>query len=103
MTEGRPRVHIHSESELRTPKKLVFVHPWFCDVRDPLGEFVFDGDREVEPDDNDDELGDGGDDSDDSVPATLSIPCRASSSDRSLSTGIATDGPTRASVPCTLA
>ena len=64
---------------------------------------MFDGDREVEPDDNDDKLGDGGNDSDDSVPATLSILCLASSSDRSLSTGIATDGPTRVSVPCTLA
>ena len=55
---------------LSTPKKLVFVHPWLCAVRGPLDEFVFDDDREVEPDDNGDELSDGDDDSDDSVPTT---------------------------------
>ena len=57
---------------LRTPKKLVFVHPWLHDLRDPLDDFVPDDEQEVGSIVEDDALGDGvdDDDSDDSLPAT---------------------------------
>ena len=51
---------------LKTPKKLLFVHPWLCDVRDPLDDLVFDDEQEVDSDDDD------SDDSGGSVPATPS-------------------------------
>ena len=51
---------------LKTPKKLLFVHPWLCDVCDPLDDLVFDNKQEVDSDDDDsDDLGS-------SIPATPS-------------------------------
>ena len=62
---GRVPVDIRTTDAmpLKTPWKLLFVHPWLCDVRDPLDDLVFDDEQEVEPDDDDDP--------DDSMPATL--------------------------------
>ena len=69
---GKVEFRTMDARQLCTSRKLVFIHPWLHDLRDPLDEFMFDAEQQFKPDDDEDKLGDSTNNSGGSVPATPS-------------------------------